>query len=311
MVATAKRVRIRHLVFGICLLALGACGILPKGSLEGIDHPLAGRIWDLANQKFIALAELQRQVAGSELVLLGETHDNPVHHRLQLDMLTASLESGLRPTLLMEQFDTDQQSAIDDIRKAGRDPTSLLRSWDAAQYRDLILKAVEMRLPLGATNLPREKLRPVVRDGFSTLPADEVDRLALHATWDDAREAFMRNVIELSHCGKVSAQLREGLVRAQRLRDATLAESALQHLDGSAIFILGRGHARRDVGVPRYIQARRPATRMLSVALVEVNEGMTEPGGYEQDRVGPAPAYDYLWFTPRARRPDPCLAFGK
>jgi hypothetical protein len=50
---------------------------------------------------------------------------------------------------------------------------------------------------------------------------------------------------------------------------------------------------------------------MLSVALVEVNEGMTEPGGYEQDSVGPAPAYDYLWFTPRARRPDPCLAFGK
>lgn len=311
MSTNADWVRTRHMVFGICLLTLGACGILPKDKLEGIDHPLVGRIWNPVDQKFISLAELQRRAAESELVLLGETHDNPVHHRLQLDMLSASLDSGQYPSLLLEQFDTDQQSAIDDALKAGRDPALLLRGWDVAQYRNLILKAVDARLPLRATNLPREKLRPVIREGFASLPADEVDRLSLHATWDDARESFMRNVIELSHCGKVGAQLRDGLVRAQRLRDATLAESALQHLDARAIFILGRGHARRDVGVPRYVQARRPATRMLSIALVEVSEGMTEPGSYEQDRVGPAPAYDYIWFTPRARRPDPCLAFGK
>lgn len=311
MAATAEWVRIRHLVFGICLLALGACGILPKGGLEGIDHPLAGRIWDPVNQNFIALAELQRRAAGSELLLLGETHDNPEHHRLQLDTLLASVDAGRRPTLLMEQFDTDQQASIDEAVQAGREPTALLRGWDASMYRNIIVRTAGLGLPLRAANLPREKLRPVIRDGFTNLTADDIDRLALKPTWDEGREKFMAHVIDQSHCGKVGPQLRDGLVRAQRLRDATLADTALRHIDGGAIFILGRGHARRDVGVPRYIEARRPGTRMLSIALVEISDGKTDPERYEQDQVGPVPAYDLLWFTPRARRADPCLAFGK
>ncbi len=298
-------------VIAILLLSLGGCGILPHGKLEGTDHPLAGRIWHPVEKKFVALSDLQRRATESELVLLGETHDNPEHHRLQLEMLSASLDSGRRPTLLMEQFDADQQSAIDEALGAGRDPAVLMRGWDVAQYRNLILKALAARLPLRATNLPREKLRPVVREGFASMAADEVDRLQLLSTWDDAREKFMASVIEGSHCGKVGPQLRDGLVRAQRLRDATLADSALRHLDGGAIFILGRGHARRDVGVPRYIEAQRPATRMLSIALVEVSEGMNAPESYETDGIGRAPAYDMIWFTARARRPDPCQAFGK
>lgn len=296
---------------GIFLLTLGACGTLPQSTLEGVDHPLAGRIWDPVGARFVGLPELRQRVARAELLLLGETHDNPEHHRLQLELLSAAVDAGQRPTLLMEQFDADQQGAIDEALKVGRDPASLLRGWDAAQYRNVIAKAIGAGLPLRATNLPRDKLRPVVRDGFVNLSAEEADRLSLRTTWDDAREAFMASVIERSHCGKVGPQLRDGLVRAQRLRDATLADSALRHLDGGAIFILGRGHARRDIGVPRYIEARRPGTRMFSIALIEISEGLNDPGGYERDRVGLAPAYDLIWFTPRAQRPDPCLAFAK
>jgi len=300
-----------HALAAILVLALGGCTILPMGNLESTDHPLAGRIWHPVDKKFLTLTELEQRATESELVLLGETHDNPEHHRLQLEMLSASLGSGRRPTLLMEQFDADQQSALDDAIRAGRDPTLLLRGWDVAQYRTLIRKAVDAGLPLRATNLPREILRPVVREGFATLPADEVDRLRLGSTWDDAREKFMASVIERSHCGQVGHQLRDGLVRAQRLRDATLADSALRHLDGGAIFILGRGHARRDVGVPHYIAVRRPATRILSIAFVEVSDGMLDPDSYEKDGTGGASAYDVIWFTARARRPDPCLGFGK
>jgi hypothetical protein len=77
------------------------------------------------------------------------------------------------------------------------------------------------------------------------------------------------------------------------------------------VFILGRGHARRDVGVPLYLAARRPATRVLSIGFVEVGAGKTAPTQYETERVGNIAPYDILWFTPRAERPDPCLAFRK
>jgi len=271
----------------------------------------SGRLWDVAAQAFIAEAELLRRAAAAEALLLGETHDNAEHHRLQEKILKSRLDAGARPALLMEQFDVDQQAALDEARRSGKDLAPLMRGWDWPLYQPLVALADAAGLPLQAANLPRAALRPVVRDGYATLAAGEVQRLALEQVWDEPRQKYMSGLIEASHCGKVSPQLRDGLVRAQRLRDATLADAALGKLEQGVVFILGRGHARRDVGVPLYLAARRPDTRILSVGFVEVGAGRTAPAQYETERVGSITPYDIVWFTPRAERPDPCLAFGK
>lgn len=292
-------------------LLLAGCAVVPPGTLRDTDHSLAGRLWDVAAQSFIDEAELLRRAAPAEALLLGETHDNAEHHRLQLRVLQARVAAGARPALLMEQFDTDQQAALDEARRTGRDLAPLMRGWDWSHYQPLVALAGTARLPLQAANLPRTATRPIVREGYSTLPAGEVQRLALDAVWDEPRQKYMAGLIEASHCGMVTPQLRDGLVRAQRLRDATLADAALARLDPGVVFILGRGHARRDVGVPLYLAARRPATRVLSIGFVEVDARKTEPTQYETERVSDIAPYDIIWFTPRAERPDPCLAFGK
>jgi uncharacterized iron-regulated protein len=295
----------------LALLLLAGCAAVPPGTLRDTDHPLAGRLWDAGTQSFIDEAELLRRSASAEILLLGETHDNTEHHRLQLRVLQARLAAGARPALLMEQFDTDQQAALGEARRAGKDLAPLMRGWDWPQYAPLVALADKEGLALVAANLPRAATRPVVREGYATLAAGEVKRLALEAVWDEARQQYLAGVIEASHCGMVTPVLRDGLVRAQRLRDATLADAALGKLDGGVIFILGRGHARHDVGVPLYLAARRPASRVLSVGFVEVGAGKTAPAEYETGRVGNIVPYDILWFTPRAERPDPCMAFGK
>ena len=305
------RARPRLLAAFFSVLLLTSCAQVPPGTLLDMDHPLAGRLWDAAAGRFIDEAELLRRAGQAEALLLGETHDNPEHHRLQLRILQTRLDAGARPALLMEQFDNDQQAAIDEARKAGKDLAPLMRGWDWTLYRPLVALADSTRIPLRAANLPRGATRPVVREGFATLAVGEQRRLALLAVWDDARQTYMTGLIEASHCGKVSPQLRDGLVLAQRLRDATLADSALDQLDRGVVFILGRGHARRDVGVPRYLEARRPGTRVLSIGFVEVGAGNTAPAQYENERIGGIAPYDVIWFTPRAARPDPCLAFGK
>jgi uncharacterized iron-regulated protein len=295
----------------LALLLFAGCAAVPPGTLRDTDHPLAGRLWDPAAQVFIEETELLRRAAPADVLLLGEIHDNAEHHRLQLKILQARLDAGARPALLMEQFDVDQQPALDEARREGRDLAPLMRGWDWPLYRSLVALADSARLPLVAANLPRAAARPVVRDGYSTLAAGEAQRLALDATWDDARQKYLSHLIEASHCGMVTPQLRDGLVRAQRLRDATLADAALGRLDTGVVFILGRGHARRDVGVPLYLLARRPDTRVLAVGFVEVGAGKTAAADYETERAGAIAPYDIIWFTPRAERPDPCLAFRK
>ena len=295
----------------LALILLTSCAQIRPGSLRDADHPLAGRLWDVTAQRFIDEAEFLRRAAQAEALLLGETHDNPEHHRLQVAILQARLAAGARPALLMEQFDIDQQAAIDEARKTGKDLAPLMRGWDWALYQPLVALAGSAQIPLQAANLPRSATRPVVREGYATLAAGEAQRLALEAVWDEARQKYMVDLIEASHCGQITPKIRDGLVRAQRLRDATLADAALTRLDSGVVFILGRGHARRDVGVPLYLTARRPGTRILSLGFVEVGAGKTAPTQYETERVGGIAPYDIIWFTPRAERPDPCLAFGK
>ena len=295
----------------LALLLLAGCAAVPPGTLRDTDHPLAGRLWDVTTQSFIDEAALLRRAAPAEALLLGEIHDNPEHQRLQLKVLQARLASGARPALLMEQFDVDQQAALDEARRTGKELAPLMRGWDWPQYQPLVALAGAAELPLQAANLPRSAMRPVVREGFASLAAGELQRLALETAWNDGRQAYMTEMIGGSHCGMVSPQLRDGLVRAQRLRDATLADTAFGKLDQGVIFILGRGHARRDVGVPIYLEARRPGTRVLSIGFVEVGTDKTAPAQYETERVGNIAPYDIIWFTPRAERPDPCLAFGK
>lgn len=302
---------LRRRLAAALVLLLAGCTLIPPGTLRDADHPLAGRLWDVAAQRFIDESELLRRAAAAEALLLGETHDNAEHHRLQARILQARLDAGARPALLMEQFDVDQQDALDEARRSGKDLAPLMRGWDWPLYRPLLALADRAGIAVQAANLPRTASRPIVRDGYATLAAGEVQRLALESVWDEARQNYMSGLIEASHCGKVTPQLRDGLVRAQRLRDATLADAALGKLGQGVVFILGRGHARRDVGVPLYLAARRPGTRVLAVGFVEVGAGRTAPTQYEAERVGNIAPFDIVWFTPRAERPDPCLAFAK
>lgn len=292
-------------------------------------HPLAGRLVHAGTQAPAGEADLLRALAAADVAILGETHDNPAHHALQARLLGALLAAGRRPALVFEQIDVDRQGALADAQRLpdaeariAAIGAAFAHGWDWPAYRPLVAQAVAAGLPVHAGNLARGALRPLVREGWPSVAAGERARLAVEAAWNDPREAHLRTVIEDSHCGQIDEKLRDGLVRAQRLRDATLAdavlaargEGAAARGEGAAarpvVLITGRGHARHDVGVPRYLAARAPALRVVSLGIEEVAAGQDTPDDYLRARADALP-HDYLWFTPRFERPDPCANFGK
>ena len=62
----------------------------------------------------------------------------------------------------------------------------------------------------------------------------------------------------------------------------------------------------KDVGAPAYLGSRD----VVSVAFVEVDAARAQPPDYLRD-FATADSFDYLWFTPRHARPDPCAALLK
>lgn len=308
------------LTLPLCLLATGCAHLASEGLLHR-EHPLAGRLWDTRSSTFIDEAGLLARARQADVVLLGETHDNPAHHRLQERVLDGLLAGRTQPALVMEQFNREQQGALDTARTGATPLDSvapLAKGWDWALYRPLVARALDAGLPLVAGNASREQIRPIIRDGWTSLPAGEQERLALAAAWTPERDARLTQIIETSHCGKIPPTLRDGLVRGQRVRDGILADAVLQRAAeqpaGKVLMIVGRGHARRDLGVPLYLAARAPETRLLSVGIVEVSPENLTPTDYlatAQDNEVGGTAHDILWFTPRFDRPDPCAKFGK
>jgi uncharacterized iron-regulated protein len=275
------------------------------------DAPPAGLVWDCARLRFATPGEVERAVAGADIALLGETHDNPGHHAIQLRLLRAAVAAGRRPAIAFEQIDAEWQDSVDAALAAGTTAQALAVAahvspgWSWPLYQAIASFALASRLPIVAMGLSRERARRIVAQGFSVLGAGEVARLALEGPWNALLDLRLRREIVAGHCGEDSPIV-DHLVLAQRARDAVMADRILARSRDGAIAILGRGHARADIAVPLYIAARSGAGRVMSVGIVETRPEATRPEDYAETAPG---RFDFVWFTPAAPRPDPCAGF--
>jgi uncharacterized iron-regulated protein len=279
------------------------------------DHPLVGRIWDARAARFTDEAALSAAVAGADVVLLGEVHDNVDHHLLQARLLRAVLASGRRPALVLEMLTADQQPAVDaSLGRAPRDPDALAKAVDwkhsrwpeFSLYRPIFQAALDAGAPIVAGNLPRKVVREVVSKGAAGLAEPLRARLAkdepLPAEIAEAMRAEMRE----SHCGELPEVMLDPLVVAQRARDAQMSERLLSAGDRGAVLIAGKGHVRTDRGVPAYVRADAPGRKVVAVGFVEVDpDERTVEGQHDGEEKGPLP-YDFAVFTPGEEREDPC-----
>src|SRR5215831_17329771 len=60
-------------------------------------HPLVGRVWDCRRAVFVEPDAALETVGAARVVLLGEKHDNPDHHRLQARVVQSIVARGRHP----------------------------------------------------------------------------------------------------------------------------------------------------------------------------------------------------------------------
>ena len=295
------------LAFLALLASLSACALsVPQQSA------LVGTLWDVKAKQAIPLEALIERARGADIVLLGETHDNPDHHRLQEWLFTALNTDGAMSALIMEQYDLEQQADIDAVRRTSADPATklarlgdIMRSgWQWNLYRPLVASALNGQTPLLAANMSRETLQQVSRKGFDALGAGEADRLALTSGWSPAQQKQLEKNIFDGHCGMLPAVAATAISNAQRARDAVMADRLLAAGPGPVLAVFGREHVRRDLAVPLYLTQRAPATTVLAIGLIETDVAFV-PDDFASGPMGQR--YDYLVMTaPVTRTVDPC-----
>lgn len=244
---------------------------------------------------------------GNTIALLGEVHDHPALHTQRWQGLKWVVQAGWRPTVVMEQFDTEQQHGIDDarLRRPG-DAAYLIEKagrphWDWPLYRPLLELALKHDLPLRAGNLSRERARRLVRGGWSDVfTAQELEALGLTGATPGRLLAGQQVEVHAGHCGALPAELLPGMARAQMARDAVMAFAIREALESrpasGVVLIAGNGHIRRDLGVPQWL-SMLPPKQLWVVGFVEA-----EPKPMSS-------SYDQVVLAEAMQRDDPCQLF--
>ena len=313
---TALR-NVRRVAVAVGCAVLAGCATSSPG---GTDQPV---IWDTAARRAITEAEFVQRLTAARYRLLGEAHDNPEHHRLRAALIRRIAGNGARPAVVFEQFDVERNEALAAAQRranndAQRDAETIAaaggldgRNWGWPLHKPLVEAALATGLPIRAGNPSRAELMTAARADPATTPESVWGRRYATAEWSAEQQSRMRDTIVDGHCGKLPDAAVPALVRAQRMRDAALAEAlvgaAAERRDDGAILIAGNGHVRRDLGVPVYlIDPESGMTRrdVVSVGFVERAEG-TGPAGAMPSR-DETDAYDIVWFTTARRRDDPC-----
>lgn len=251
-------------------------------------------IRDARNGEALDRGMLLERLAAADYVLLGELHDNPLHHevrgRLILDL--AGLRSGLKVVAEHLELGKPVESGAELLARltaAGFDA----KGWRWPLHETLFAPPLEAGVPLLGGNIPRDEARRIVREGGGVLRPALAALMQDHPLSPEARRALEDSLIQ-GHCGQMPERLKGPMVLAQEAKDAAMA-SGLLEAGGPAVLVAGNGHVRKDYGVPRLLPEN---ARVISV-------GFLEEGRLEEGKALPA-HYDYLWILPAATRNDPC-----
>ena len=308
----------------LAVLVLSSCApaVVPSFYAQhSVDHPLVGKIYRPSSQTFVSASAVAADVSAARFVLLGEQHDNPDHHHLQARLLQVMITRGRHPALALEMLDLDDSEAIRACRERrrctvarfARDVGWKESGWPDWQiYAPLLSVALDNDLPIAPADLPRAEVREYLRTG--TWPDDPAlpYRLGTRAALDPVVRLAMVEELRRAHCGFVAEPAIRGMLAAQRLRDAHMAESLVLAAGlERVVLVAGAAHVREDRGVVRRLHEIEPGSRVVSVAFLEVAPGRTHPAAYAADLGVRQLPFDYVWFTARADDEDPCEVHRK
>lgn len=284
------------------LLCLSGCQtrvVLPPlpawQSPEGLGHAELGQIRELASGRVLSPEQLVARLAGASRVLVGEQHDNPDHHALQLWLLKALGQYRPQGSLLLEMLQPVQQARVEVVRQQASLPADVpgalrwQKGWDWTLYGPIVEEALRQPYVLLAANLDDDEVGRIYRQP----PVLSGNR----STSTAVRQALLEQVRD-SHCGLLPDSQLPAMLAVQQQRDRRIAERLLAAPTPSLLFA-GGYHVRKDIGVPQHLADLGVQDAPQVLMLAQVGD-VVEPG-----------MADYVWFTAALPAQDYCASLRK
>lgn len=231
--------------------------------------------YDGNSGRALSFDDVLARAHGADVIVIGEQHDQAVHHELQRRVVAALAAPNVRLTVGFEMLSWGYQGALDRLASGQLDADAFAAEidWKKAWgfpfelYRPIFQAAVAGQAGLAALNAPRELVRSVRQKGLANVSAEELRQLpdldlgdALHREW------FAGVFASGGHPATPSDV--DAFYVAQVVWDESMADGAARALERGAeqvIVIAGAGHVARGRGIPQRVERRRPGVRVLSL----------------------------------------------
>ena len=286
------------------------------------EHPLIDRIWSVNEQKFVTVDVLKARILEADALLLGETHDNARHHQLQGLFIEYLIDNGRSPAVAYEMLNKNQQEVINQFQKTDNNTDKFAQAidWENsgwpewAYYRPAFSPTIENNLPIIAANLELKFIRKVIKEGAEALDLQMQAQLKKYQYDQSTKQALEQDILS-AHCDMLPETMLSPMLLGQQVRDLSFTQVILEELtkpdNHGIVLIAGSGHTRKDYGVPYYLRQEAADKKVVSIAFIEVQEDEFKVHDYAQSWSLPGQTeqelpFDYVWFTPLAKREDPC-----
>ncbi|MCZ2481636.1 ChaN family lipoprotein [Aquirufa nivalisilvae] len=242
--------------------------------LLATDKP-AYRLFN-AKGKEVSYQKMIKQIQKQDVVLIGELHNNPISHWLELEIIQSCyLQRKL--VLGAEMFEQDNQGALSaylagKISAKGLDSSARLWRNYKTDYAPLVNFAKENQVNFIATNVPRKYASLVSKGGFEALnqiSAEEKSWMAPLPIAYDANLPCYQKMITM-----MAGHATPNMPKAQALKDATMAYFIMKNWEENKLFIHVNGsyHSENYEGISWYLKLAKPAIKIATIATVSQKE---------------------------------------
>ena len=233
------------------------------------------------NGKEVSYDKMVKDLAKSEVILIGELHNNPISHWMQLRITESVFEKNEKLTLGAEMFEADNQLLIDEYFAGSirtKDFEKEMRLWDnyKTDYKPLIEFANDNKLKFIATNIPRRYASIVSRKGFEALDslndASKAFIAPLPIVYDTTNPSVVK-MMNMDFGHGVGGEKVIGMTKSQATKDATMAHFILENKEKKTTFIHYQGdfHSSNYGGIYWYLKNQDSGLDIITISTVEAD----------------------------------------